>query len=45
MLTISDQGMDFLIGDKIVVANLVGAEVVLSADPLFLTFFAFDFGP
>ena len=45
MAAIADQRMHFLIGDKIVVAILVGAEVILGADPLFLTFFAFDFGP
>lgn len=45
MSAIADQSMHFLIGDKIIVAILVGAEVVLGADLLFLPFSAFDFGP
>ena len=45
MLTIADQGMYFLIGDEIIVALLVGTEIVLGADLLFPALFAFDLGP
>ena len=45
MLTIPDQGMHFLIGDEIIVAFLVGTEIVLGADLLFPALFAFDIGP
>ena len=45
MHTIADKSMHFLIGDEIIVAFLVGTEIVLGADLLFPALFAFDFGP
>ena len=45
MVSIPYQGMHFLISDKIVIAFLVGTEIVLGADPLFPAPFALDFGP
>ena len=44
MLTIADKGMHFLISDEIIVAFLVGTEIVLGADLLFPALFAFDIG-
>jgi hypothetical protein len=45
MRAIANQGMHFLIGDEVIVAFLVGTEIVLGVDLLFPALFAFDFGP
>jgi len=42
---IANQGMHFLIGDEIIVAFLVGTEIVLGSDPLLPALFAFDIRP